>query len=84
MNRKVTFVRFHQGLHLPSVGNVGDSLPGNSKTYSKLDMWAYSAGLQIDIAYAGRSTCILVPWANVIVAELGPEQPKEPAVTAAA
>jgi hypothetical protein len=79
MNRNVKYVKFHQGLFIMGVGNVGDTLPSPSISFTKLEMKAQPEGIYLNVAKIGSVvTEAIVPWANVVVAALGPEEKPAP------
>ena len=70
MNRHVTLARFHQSIHVPGVGELGNTIPIASKAASRnWKMRTESQGLHVDV----NGIEILVPWANVVMAQLGEE-----------
>jgi len=58
--RLVKFLRTHATLHIPSTGELGNTLPSKSKTFPNLKMVEADAG---------------IPWAAISVAEMGAELP---------
>lgn len=74
MNRKVLYARFHTPVFTKGSGSIGDVLPSNSKTLDNLDMHANPAGVSVKFSFKGKKTEILVPYGNVSLIELSPEE----------
>lgn len=74
MNRRVTFARLHQNIHLPGAGELGNTLPPSSKTLNNLVMTFVDAGLVVKFSYNRINSELLIPAANVAVASLAPEE----------
>ena len=71
--RLVKFLRTHATLHIPSTGELGNTLPSKSKTFPNLKMVEADAGVLVSFG-PGKSD-ILIPWAAISVAEMGAELP---------
>lgn len=69
MSKKVKFAKFHAGLFLPGLGNIGDTLPSASKTLQNLSMTLVQEGLLI----SSKGVDIIVPSANVVLMQLEEE-----------
>ena len=66
MSKKVKFAKFHAGLFLPGLGNIGETLPSQNKTLSDLTMILVPEGLLI----SAKGVDIVVPSANVVLMQL--------------
>jgi hypothetical protein len=80
---KIKFVRFHQGLHAPGWGDLGNSLPnvGAGKTIEGLEMVLEDGFLRISGRYKGSEAVFFVPSANIVLAQA--DTPSTPVVTIA-
>lgn len=67
MSKRITYVNFHQGLFVPGLGNIGNTLPSQSKHFD-LSMRAAVEGVDIAISYGSTQKNVLVPWPNVVLA----------------
>lgn len=68
--RKVTYAKLHAGCFVGgSAGDLGSTLPPMNKTLS-LSMFTTAEGLFIN----ANGVEAIIPWANVQVAKLGPEE----------
>lgn len=65
MSKKVTFVRLHEGIHMPGVGDMGTVLPVSGKTLSELDMTITELGLEVSFKYNKLQFDLLIPSANI-------------------
>lgn len=74
MAKQVTYCRFHQSVQIPSVGEIGNSLPNQSKTFRSLSMAEGPNGIILNI----NSVSAVIPYANVIVYATGEELPAPP------
>lgn len=72
MGKSVKFVKLHQGVFIPNLGNLGDSLPPPTKTVHGLIMTLEPEGLLIHTS----KTDAIIPLANIAILELS-----EPYVT---
>lgn len=68
ISRQVKYVRFQTSLFVPGAGDVGLALPNPSR---HIDFKAISSAEGVILTMKGRES--LVPWANVVIAELGEE-----------
>lgn len=77
--RKVKSLKAHSAIFIPGGGaqNLGDTLPPSNKTIVGLEMFFSTEGVLVRIP--GRDEVIL-PWANLQVAVLGPETVEAPKV----
>lgn len=73
--RKVMYAQFHQTLFLKGVGEIQRSLPNESKSFRKLEMWAGVAGLEINV----NGVEALIPWPNVVIAQFAPDESEKAA-----
>lgn len=74
MAKTFTQARFHQAIHVPGLGELGNTLPCSSKAAKTLLMSETETGLDVTfIAEKGGKARFLVPWANVIYAVESPE-----------
>lgn len=79
--RKATYVKFHQGLFAPGLGNIGDSLTTVGQTALKfkgLELWWADDGFYVTVGNVN----IVVPHSNIVSAVLAPADPK-PALSVA-
>lgn len=76
MSRKVIFARLQTTAHIPSVGNLENTFPPASKNLKDLDMVTTPDGLSIKFNYMSVKKELLVPFANIILMELAPEEKK--------
>ncbi len=67
MSKKVLFVKFHQGLFVPALGTLGDTLPSQSKTIQELFMTLEDNYLIIEGSSKGVKTKAVVPVSNIAV-----------------
>ncbi len=74
LNRVVTYVKCHATLFIPGAGNLDSTLPPKSRTVP-CEMKTTEAGVYTKIG----ATEFVVPYANIIVLQLGPEESKAPA-----
>lgn len=74
MHRTVTFARLHTSLHGRDFGDLGLSFPSPQKNLVNLKMHVNLVGLVIEFDHGGKHKEILVPSANVVSMELGPEE----------
>lgn len=72
IGRKVMVARFHQGVHIPGVGELGNVLPNQTKRLD-LDMRVTEAGLLVKLLGPKFKAELLVPSANIIGMQLEPE-----------
>lgn len=82
--RKYSKVQFQSSIFASGV-NVGNFLPAADKTFQELDMSYSPEGICIHISDTNRRIVkceIIVPWANVVYAQLLPEEKKSDANTA--
>ena len=68
MSKKLLSVRFHQGLFIAGLGNIGDALPRVDMTYSKLEMSWEPDGVYLEIGSKKHNITVVVPHANVVSA----------------
>lgn len=77
MNRKVKYARLQTGMYIPGLtGELGNTLPPSNKTLDNLDMTALEASLLVSFTYKGIKKEILIPYGNVVLADLVPEEVK--------
>lgn len=67
--RTVLYALFHQSIFIPRIGHLGNSLPSVNKTLPDLKMFHTPEGVRLEIK--GRT--FVLPWPNVVTAEIGPE-----------
>lgn len=79
--KRINFVKFHQGLFVQGGGQIGDTLPSQSKTINGLTMVFEDGVLDVTGVLNGVNLRILVPSANISVMTYVQEEPK-PAVKA--
>ncbi len=72
-NRQIKYVRFQTSLFVPGSGDVGLALPNPGR---HIEFKAISSTEGVLLTMRGRET--IVPWANVVIAELGEEIGSEP------
>lgn len=78
-SRKVKYVKFHDGLFVPGLGTIGDTLPSQQKNF-RLNMTTDITGLCVQIGYGSVNEEVFVPWPNVKAAALYPDdRPEVPA-----
>lgn len=63
----VTYAKFHQGIFIPSLGELGVTLPSSSKTIPNLAMHTEDGGMVI----RANGITILVPYGNIVMMSLG-------------
>ncbi len=68
---QVKYVRLHEGVFIPSMGQFGDCLPSSSKSFPNLKLSVDDAGLLIEVGEGKTYASILVPHANCICMQLG-------------
>lgn len=72
IGRKVMMARFHQGIHMPGAGELGNTLPSQTKRLD-LEMTVCEIGLLVKVLGPSFKAELLVPAANVIAMQLLPE-----------
>lgn len=72
MRTRVTRVRTHQNMFVEGWGELKNTLPAPSKTFSGLLMTREVEGVEVS---APGKPSFIVPWGNIAVAELA-EEPK--------
>lgn len=70
--RKVIVARFHQSVHVPGIGELGNVLPSQGKRL-ELEMVVTDGGLLVKILGPTIKADLLVPSANVIGMQLALE-----------
>lgn len=75
MSSKVTFIRVHQDLFATGWGPIGNRLPASGKSFPGLSMVSTPAGVEVS-AEGKKYAKFLVPWGNIVVAELLQEEAK--------
>lgn len=63
----VTYAKFHQGIFIPHLGELGVTLPSSSKTIPDLAMHTEEEGMVI----RARGISLLVPYGNIVLMALG-------------
>lgn len=67
-NLKVEYVRFHNAVYIPGVGECGNQLPSISKVFKDLTLEDNGAGVLISIkGSSGKNVLALVPYPNISV-----------------
>lgn len=82
MFRKVLYARFHQTIYSPGAGDLGNVFPPQSKTLEGLSMRSTDQGLLAAFAYKGIKNEILIPFPNIVILSLAPEEKPEPVLKA--
>lgn len=86
MERKISFIKLHEGLFVPGPGNLGDTFPisaGGGKTIDELDMSCNPIGVTIkgvrkNVSYSNAQAFeVFVPWTMVKQCVLVPETAKK-------
>lgn len=75
MSRKVIYTKFHQDLFVPGLGGVGFTLPSTAKSFD-LNMFTSEHGLMLELSFRGLKFDVVVPYANVVLMQLAPEEVK--------
>lgn len=71
MNRKVKYARLQTGMYIPGLtGELGTVLPPQNKTLDNLVMTAFESGIIVDFSYKGTNKSILIPYGNLVLADL--------------
>lgn len=80
MNRKVKYVRLHEAVYIPGLGDMGPVLPNPHKVIPGFAMVATSEGIEL----FAKECEAFIPWPNVkicvfeeAVKEKGKEKDKE-------
>lgn len=71
--REVTFLRLHNSLHIPGLGDIGSVFPPQNRTVESVVMTAVAEGVVIELKVKGSHAEILVTPGNILLAKLGPE-----------
>lgn len=74
-NRKIIYLKMHQGLFVPAIGDLGNVLPTQGKTVDNLSMTTAEDGDGVAISGArnGANFEVFVPSANIAYAALAVE-----------
>ncbi len=73
MHRKVTYARLQTEAYVVGAGGLGSVFPSQSKTLENLTMLAQDSTLSIAFTYRGLKKELLIPYANVVLMEVAPE-----------
>ena len=76
VNRKVTYARLQTEAYVVGAGGLGTVFPPLGKTFDKLTMNTSDLGLSIKFLYKGLQKDLLIPYGNVVLMELEPEEKK--------
>ena len=76
MSRKVHYARLQTGAYVVGAGELGTVLPPNTKTLSELTMHTSESALHVNFIYRGIKKELMIPFGNVILMELSPEEAK--------
>jgi len=77
MNRQVKYARMQTGVYIPGLaGELGTVFPPSNKTLDNLTMVTTVEGLHISFIYKNVGKELLIPYANVALMDLLPEEPK--------
>lgn len=75
LGRKVILARFHQGVHIPGIGELGNVLPSQHKNL-ELDMCVTETGVLVRVLGPRIKAELLIPSANVVAMQLAPQEVK--------
>lgn len=75
--RTVTYARLQTSAYVIGAGELGVVFPNPNKTLDQLEMQTTNDGLDIKFIYRGVKKNLLVPYANVALMELAPEDKKD-------
>lgn len=75
-NRTVTYARLQTEAYVVGAGGLGTVFPPLGKTFDKLTMNTTDLGLNIRFLYKGLQKDLLIPYGNVVLLELAPEEKK--------
>lgn len=75
----VTHVKLQTAMHLPKVGEMGNTLPSVTKTVEGLSMYLTAEGLYVQGSRQGKSFKSVIPYGNIVIMELGAKEEDAPA-----
>lgn len=76
-NRTVTYARLQTEAYVVGAGGLGTVFPPLGKTFDNISMKTTDLGLSISFLYKGLKKELLIPYGNVVLMELAPEDKKK-------